>query len=756
MAGAPHLNMTEKIRRFIENKKGYINLIPAMLLLAAIVLLYGHSLWNPLVFDDKPFLTAPILEQYGRSLFHLDLRWFSYASFGWTYRLFGLDWFWYRIGNLGLHALNSIFLFLFFSRLLAAMEQPMDTSAKVRWPACLAALIFALHPIAVYGVAYLMERSIIMATLFGIVALICYLEGLARDKKTWFIWSATFYFLAVFSKEHSIMIPGVAVALTLLLHKPSMQLARKLYLPFMLYAAIGLLVILRTKGLLGAPYEPFAAEMLAQMSEHQQGINIENAYFLSVITEGWLFFKYLLLWIIPYAGWMSVDIRQPFAAHFMSWPELPGFLLFLAYPVLAAKLLLKGGQKGLLGFGLLFPWILFLTELSSVRIQEPFVLYRSYLWMSGLPLALLASISAAPRKVALILLSTCCLMVAIPAWNRLDTFSDNFKLWSDVVEKNHDEKLSGVERGYNNRGFAQMESGHLQDAMQDFVKSVALNPKYPEAHLNIGIVNFRQKRLDEALQSYDAAIALKPEYGEAYLNRGVALLQMGRYPAARDDFERAIQLSPRNADAYLNRGIAYLRLGKTGEAINDLDEAIHINPGLISAYMNRGIIAAMQGHADAALGDMDKAVRIDGKNADAYFNRGIVHGAMGHHQKAVQDYTTAIELNPDHADAYVNRGSLYMLSKRIPEAIKEFDRALQINPNQENGYLNRANAYASQLRYQDAMNDYDKVIAQNASNGHALLNRGFMLLALNRKNEARESFRKSCETGNREGCARMR
>lgn len=176
--------------------------------------------------------------------------------------------------------------------------------------------------------------------------------------------------------------------------------------------------------------------MLSQLSEHQQGLNIENAYPLSVITQGFLFFKYLLLWVVPYTGWMSVDIRQSFATHFLSWPELAGFIAFLAYPAVAARFLLKRGRQGLIGFGMLFPWILFLTELSSVRIQEPFVLYRSYLWMSGLPVALLPFLATTPRKTAVTLLSALCLVIAALAWNRLDSFSDNLKLWSDAAAKN--------------------------------------------------------------------------------------------------------------------------------------------------------------------------------------------------------------------------------------------------------------------------------------------------------------------------------
>ena len=729
-------------------------LTPLLLLIAAVALLYGHALWNPLVFDDKPFFNVAALHTYGTSLFHLDLRWFPYASFGWTYYFFGLDWFWYRIGNLCLHALTCVLLFLFLQRLLTAVT-PTDAT-QTHWPAFFGALLFALHPAAVYGVAYLVERSIIMATLFGIAALLCYLQGLLHGKTKWYLASALFYFLAVFSKEHSVMLPGIALALTLLLHKPSLALVKKLWLPYTLYLGIAVLIVLRAKGVLGTPYEPFAAEILSHLSEQQPNIHIEHAYALSVITQGYLFFKYLLLWFLPYPGWMSVDLRQTFATQFFAWPQLAGFILFLAYPLLALRLLLRGGRMGMLGFGLLFPWILYLTELSAVRIQEPFVLYRSYLWMSGLPVILLALPDHFAKKFTTPLLLVWCLVLAAVAWNRLDTFSSSLALWSDAAVKIQDEKLPGAARPFNNRGTAYLEADRLQQAQEDFTRALAINPEYPEAHLNTGIVNFRQHLFEPALQSYNMAIRLRPDYSDAYMNRGVLYLQTAQYTQALADFAAMLRLDPHNPDAYLNRGIALSRLGRTQEAMNDLDEALHLDSRKVSAYVNRATLDAMQGHADSALNDLDQAARIDPTDADVYYNRGLVHGILGRYPEALQDYEQALRLKPDFADAYVNRGGLYLASKRLPEALADFEQALRLDPNQENAYLNRANVFATQKRYPEALDDYERTLKLNPRNGNALLNRGFVLLTLNRKAEAQASFSASCTAGNRTGCDRAR
>ena len=734
---------------------------PALLLIIATALLYGHSLWNPLVFDDMLFFVDANLERWDTSFLHLDLRWFPYASFGWTYKLVGTDWFWYRLGNLALHAFTCVLLFLFFSRLLS-LTYPQTTASQSRWSAFFAALVFALHPVAVYGVAYLVQRSILMATLFGIAALLFYMEGLIRDKAKWFVLSALCYFLAVFSKEHSIMIPGVAAALTLLLHKPSVALLKKVGLPFALYLLVGVTVVLRSKGLLGTAYEPSAAGILFQLSEQQEKVNIENAYGLSVISQGYLFFKYLLLWIVPYTGWMSVDIRQPFATHFLSWPQLPGFMLFLAYPLLAMKLLLKGGRQGVLGFGLLFPWILYLTELATVRIQEPFVLYRSYLWMSGLPVMLLVIPGSISKKILAIGLSVLCLGLAALAWNRLDTFSSDLKVWSDAIAKHHGNPIF-MERSYVHRGNAYAALDRLPEAFADFEKAIELNPRYAYAYNNSARVYANQNNLVEALRRYDTAIELKPNYGTAYANRADVLIKMGRYAEAFIDFDRAIQLSPRDPSNYSNRAGANFQAGKFAEALSDLDRAIQLGPRDMSNYLRRAITNLNLGKFQEALNDYDAAVKLKPDYIDAYASRGDLLLKLGRHAEALSDFDRVVQLNPEDPAKYSNRARANFQIGKFAEALSDLDRAIQLSPRNPSYHTNRANINSNLGKFQEAQNDYvmalnlyDEALTSDTNNSKVLLKRGFVLNALNRKTEANDSFRRSCKAGNMEACKQLR
>jgi len=507
-------------------------------LLLIVLALYTGSLHTPFVFDDYVFFaSSDNLAKYSFTHFSFDLRWLPYSSLAWTVNWFGLDFFWLRLGNVLLHAANSIVLFFLLRRLfqvtLANDDSSTGFASSLEWLAFFGALLFALHPIAPYGVAYLIQRSILMATLFVLLMLLAYLEGLVRGGWHWMLAAALFYFAAVYSKEHSIAAPGVALALTFLIRKPSPALFRQIAPYFLLSALIAVTVMLSVKqmGVLGQAYEPRAAEMLA-LSGKMHGLQnlqeLPNTHLLSILTQSFLFFKYLWLWLLPNPAWMSVDMRESFAMSYLSWPHSPGLIAFLAYPCVAVWLLLKRGRIGLLGFALLFPWILFLTELSTVRIQEPFVLYRSYLWMPGLFAALpLLAGWLAPKRMFILLGVVAVLLIPLTL-NRLDTFSSTLKLWDDAEKLVRDRPaVYGVERIYTGRG-----------------NELAL-----------------LKRYREALADFSKAIEAQPDSAFTYSNRAATYYYLGQYHEALLDYDRALLIKPNDPTAHYGRALTYRALG---------------------------------------------------------------------------------------------------------------------------------------------------------------------------------------------------
>lgn len=529
-------------------------LIPAFLLIAAICLLYGQFLWNHVVFDDFTlFILGADFYTHIRDSFNLlELRWMPYATLVWTVELFGNELIWLRLGNLVLHATVSVVLFWFLDTLFnaAAKVEAAEQRVPARWLAFFGALIFALHPIAVYGAAYLIQRTILMSTLFALLALLAYLKGTSQLRgRWWLLASVVFYFLSVFSKEHSIMLPLVMVALAVLLTDRPAQVLRRQWPNYLGYFLVALLALLQRKEFLGSTYEPYALEML-------NTVNVQHAYPLSVLTQTWLFFKYWLLWLLPNPEWMSVDMREPFAQSLFSAYGI-ALVAFIIYPVVACRLLLSKGTKGLAGFGMLFPWLLFLTEVSTIRIQEPFVLYRSYLWMGGIFAILPAIFWNIRSKVGWTILCAIALFFVPISLDRLSTFSHSFLLWDDAAKlvENESPPPLGSERIYYNRGNSYYLLGKFDPAIADYRRALTIQPKFEYAYGNLGKVYLNKGDAQRALDCFNRAIKLVEEVNGKpvsafYFGRAATFERLGNLPGAMNDYLVTCRLGKGGCEQY--------------------------------------------------------------------------------------------------------------------------------------------------------------------------------------------------------------
>lgn len=531
----------------------------AVLLVLAVAVLYGQFLWNPILFDDLYFFMVDDQGNQPVSAYHFslfELRSLPYATLAWGKAWFGLELFHFRVENLLLHAAVVLALFSFLGTLFAAVcGEHGKNELSPRSAAFLAALLFALHPVATYATGYLVQRTIIMATLFCVLALWSYVHGSLRNQPFWLWMSVPLCYLAVFAKEHAVMLPAVLLALTILLHADWREKLKQRWAVFAALAAIVVLVIMLRK-LVGSVYEINAPEMLKDTDS-------SLSYPLSVITQSWLFFKYALLWVFPNPAWMSVDMREPFARALLS-PYLLAACGFIAWGAAGFWLLLKRGRAGLAGFALLFPWFMFFTEFAAVRIQEIFVLYRSYLWAAGGFCLLPVIFSRLNVRIATFIVAAVALAMFPISMERLATFSHPVLLWDDaekLVRGRTD--LPGAYRIYYNRGTELIKIDKPDQAIADFKQALALRADLSAAYGNMGAAYIKKKNWQNAVESFGTAIRIAERDGDPvqprhFYGRAMALEEMGEMQKARADYEVSCRMA--------NRGCEKLNLPRASAA----------------------------------------------------------------------------------------------------------------------------------------------------------------------------------------------
>lgn len=515
------------------------------------------------MFDDLPFFMVDNAGNQPVSNYHFslfELRSLPYATLAWTKSWFGLELIYFRVGNLLLHVATVIALFFLITSLLTKVcGEHHSENLNPRYVAFCTALIFALHPVTVYAVAYLAQRTILMSTLFSLLAMLAYLHGSVK-RQPWWLWaSVSFYYLAVLSKEHAIMLPAVLLVLTILLHPDWRIQLRQRWGVFATLAVIALFVIVAKQGLVGSAYEINAPEML-DAGKHPSGspnsatdVSRNLSYLMSVLTQSWLFFKYIALWLLPNPAWMSVDMREPFAKSLLS-PYLLAFAGYIAWGIAGLWLLVKRGRMGLLGFAMLFPWLMFMTEFSTVRIQESFVLYRSYLWAVGLCCGMAVMLSCIQKRMAVIIVGAVVLMMLPASMDRLRTFSHPLLLWDDaerLVQGHLD--FPGVNRIYYNRGTELSKVAKYDLAIDDFKQSIILQPNEPYSYHNLGAVYLKKEQWREAAEAFTNAIAVgkATQYGinpRSYFGRAEAYQSLNEIGKAKLDYIESCRLINKGCD----------------------------------------------------------------------------------------------------------------------------------------------------------------------------------------------------------------
>jgi tetratricopeptide (TPR) repeat protein len=327
-------------------------------------------------------------------------------------------------------------------------------------------------------------------------------------------------------------------------------------------APAAIFVILLSKGLLGSTYEPDFKQLAYQM-ESMFGRGVEDlSWSLSAVTQAGLFFKYLALWLWPDTGGMSIDLRVNF---FESWsPAWVVFKLgaFVAFGLLGIWLLRRrNGALALAGFGLLYAWVLYLVEFSVARFQEPFVLYRSYLWAPGIVLAVTALLSTVPYRIVLAAFALWCPLLFYQAHDRLVSLSSPLRVWEDAVAKLPAAPVPWGSRTLYNLGREYLYSGQPDRAIALTDRCIATYRNTFQCYYARAAIHLQLEQYEQALPYLTRALEIQPDNGMVYHRLGMARENLGQFDEAVRLYRRASSLGFKGADLEL------LRISSPGKGV---------------------------------------------------------------------------------------------------------------------------------------------------------------------------------------------
>ena len=645
--------------------------LPLVLFCAAILVavlgIYLPGLHNELLFDDLRLTEGAIFGPYG-SLLDFKQRMLSYGSFVWVDALLGPGWWKQRLVNIALHLGTVACLYALLRDLLTHTRFPEEFEAQQHFGLSRTAALqvgvalFAVNPMAVYAVAYLMQRSIVMATLFSVLACWLFVRGLLTRKAYWYALAFLSYIAAVLSKEHAALIVGMAIPLYIYLQRPAWKtIALVSGMALMVLAGVVAVFLGIYDNVLGRLFDPRSIDFAKQLETLSPGIT-QRMYPLSILNEAALFFAYGFLWFFPNVMWMSLDLRPAFPLSFTAFPQILGAIGYLSLLGVAIwALLRRQGAIRLVALCLFFPLVLFATEFATVWVQDPFVLYRSYLWAIAVPGLIAVVLTGFKPRTIYVCGLVASILFSLLALERVLSLQSEFTAWSDAAEKiDHKAPANAVGRWrpYLNLGAYHLDRGSLDQAIKEFATADALGDLQGAARFNTGVALQNQKKHGEALaafaeaekRGYSDLQALHYHRGESYfalgnfalanqsltqsldalknvsstpdtarlqeaiqMRRAEAAIGANQYDSAISDFTSLLQSSPHNPRLLLGLGMAQIGKGDTRAALALFDSLIASAPSA-PAFYGRAMAYHAAGEQTSSLKDLDQAIALDPRN----------------------------------------------------------------------------------------------------------------------------------------------
>ena len=609
----------------------------ALALAALIAVGYFPATGAGFVWDDFIIATSQSVQDDGglarfwlspRSAFHPDDTdedhyWpLLYTTFWLEHKLWGFDPLGYHIVNLLLHLANTLLVW----GLLRRFAVP---------GAWIAAALFAVHPVHVEAVAWLIARKDVLSGFFYLAAACVYVRFVQTPGPWRYALALLLYAAALLSKSIAASLP----AALLVWHwwKSGRVTVRDL-LHLAPFFAVGLgigiadIVFVGSRKVVSYGYEPVERVLIA--------------------AQALWFYIGKLLWpanlATIYPRW-EID-----TGDLLGWCAVAAAAAVPAALFVLRRRIGRGPLAGALYIALTLAPVLGFIDISWMQFNFAADRYQ-YLAMIG-PVAVLsaAAVQLARRvpwgervggAAVAVLLAVLCAV----SWRQAGVYKDELTFFRHIVAINPHERAVRL---------------HLGKALAESGGDAA--------------------RIAEAEQQYRLALEIDPNYQQGLQNLAELLRHQGRHEEAVGWYRRTLEADPRYVFGYAGLGLSLLELERREEGIEALARVLELKPNIPEAHPLLTIMggaAEHLGRLDEAAGYYERALVLVAGDLATRERLARLQFARQRFEEALHAFRILASARPDDPAAHANVGAALYHLGRAEEAVRSFDRALALDPN---------------------------------------------------------------------------
>ena len=641
--------MNKQFSEFIEqNRRQIILSLLALLVIAVYWQATGFEFIN---FDDNIYVYNNPNVTRGLSLSSIYWAFTEFHSANWhpltwishqlDVSLFGLRSGSHHATNIVFHLINTILTFAVFRRFTGCF-----------WKSAIVAALFAIHPAHVESVAWVSERKDVLSTMFWLLTMWAYI-GYAEKAKSG-------------SVNYVSMLPVILLMALGLMAKPML-----VTLPFVLilmdFWTFERLTSLRDLPRLLIEKVPLfllaAASSVITIFAQRSGGAVQSLELLPfgtrVLNAGVAYVKYIVMLFYP----VDLAVWYPYETNIPAF-RFAGALVILAAITAVCIWQIKKRKYLLMGWLWFLGTLVPVIGLMQVGMQSLADRY-TYIPFFGLFIMLVWGVHDLLRsfdlgkKIAPAIGAPVIIVLTVICFHQVSLWRTNESVYSHGIAVTKDNYLF-----MQNYCHSLTMENRLDEAEKQCRDSIAINPKYGEAHNSLGIIQLKRGNYADAAESFKRAIEYNPRLVLMRVNLAIALSRLGSPEEAEEQLKTAASVSglAENRDIFLNSindlAHSYARQNKIEKASEHFSRALSIAPERADIRSNLALTLFTSGKIEDAQKQIEAAISRNPNSAESFNIYGLILSKQKKNDLAAAQFERALQLNPDYKDAAENLSKL--------------------------------------------------------------------------------------------------
>ena len=521
---------------------------------------------------------------------------------------FALNWYFgknnvlgYHLVNITIHIFTSFFLYLFIVELFHTPGLKRKNHDDPYFVALLAAVIWAINPIHVQAVTYIVQRMTSLAALFYLIGLYVYLLGRHSKKinNACFFYSLLFisFLFAIGCKQNAIIFPASIVLMEIFFFEKLTAVKRKqrvllFALSIGIPILIGIFVFLK-------------GDFLGVLD----GYSMRSFSFLErCLTEPRIVIGYITKIFYPVASRLSIVYDIHISKSLFN-PMTTLFSFAFIFMVITLSILFAS-KIPLLSFSVLFFFLNHIIESTIIPLELIFD-HRNYLpsFFLFVPVTVyLKKIISFYKNqnhylyyflIVFVTLLIISLGLGTYTWNM--AWKSEKSLWEDAAQK-----APGSARPVQNiAGLYYSKIGSFDKAIQLYTKALDLydsKPQYTKfiSYYSIANLYYEKHEYKKAYEYIVKAIDIYPENHNSRFKKVQFLLYQGRLVDAQKEIDSLLSQDGSIAKFLLMKGRLLLLQTKKEEAIGYFRKSLKKNPYDPDTNLYLGVSLILQAQYEKA------------------------------------------------------------------------------------------------------------------------------------------------------------